>query len=170
MLVRDVTLMKQYNFNAVRTSHYPNDPRWLDLCDEYGLYVIDEANIESHALHNFLCKETRYTTAWLDRVMRMVVRDKNHPAIIFWSLGNESGYGPNHGAAAGWVREYDPTRPLHYEGAISKGQSHLTWAHGSAGTDIICPMYESVEKLIEWSELVTEHYSSECCGTNPRGR
>jgi beta-galactosidase len=169
MLVRDVTLMKQYNFNAVRASHYPNDPRWLDLCDEYGLYVIDEANIESHALHNFLCKETRYATAWLDRVMRMVVRDKNHPSIIFWSLGNESGYGPNHAAAAGWVREYDPTRPLHYEGAISKEQSHLTWAHGSLGTDVICPMYASIEKLIEWSELVTENYSSECAGTNPRG-
>jgi beta-galactosidase len=166
MLVRDVTLMKQFNFNAVRTSHYPNDPRWLDLCDEYGLYVIDEANIEAHALHNLLCKETRYATAWLDRVMRMVLRDKNHPSIIFWSLGNESGYGPNHAAAAGWVREYDPTRPLHYEGAISKGQSHLTWAHGSPGTDVICPMYETIEKLIEWSELVTEYFESESSGTN----
>jgi beta-galactosidase len=157
-LVKDVTLMKQFNFNAVRTSHYPNDPRWLDLCDEHGLYVIDEANLESHDFHNFLCHDTRYATAWLDRVMRMVVRDKNHPAIIFWSLGNESGYGPNHGAAAGWVRDYDPSRPLHYEGAISKGQSHLTWAHGSLGTDVICPMYSSLEELSDWSDFVTKHY------------
>jgi beta-galactosidase len=157
-LVKDVTLMKRFNFNAVRTSHYPNDPRWLDLCDEHGLYVIDEANLESHDFHNFLCHDPRYATAWLDRVMRMVVRDKNHPAIIFWSLGNESGYGPNHGAAAGWVRDYDPSRPLHYEGAISKGQSFTTWAHHGAGTDIICPMYSSLEELSDWSDFVTKHH------------
>ncbi|MDF3055798.1 MAG: beta-galactosidase [Rariglobus sp.] len=157
-LVKDVTLMKQFNFNAVRTSHYPNDPRWLDLCDEHGLYVIDEANIESHDFHNSLCKDPRFATAWLDRAMRMVVRDKNHASIIFWSLGNESGYGPNHAAAAGWIREYDPTRPLHYEGAISKGQSSTTWAHGSLGTDIICPMYASIQELTEWSDLVTKNY------------
>ncbi|MFA6288027.1 MAG: glycoside hydrolase family 2 TIM barrel-domain containing protein [Opitutaceae bacterium] len=157
-LVKDVTLMKQFNFNAVRTSHYPNDPRWLDLCDEHGLYVIDEANIESHDFHNSLCKDPRFATAWLDRAMRMVVRDKNHPAIIFWSLGNESGYGPNHAAAAGWIREYDPSRPLHYEGAISKGQSSSSWAHGSLGTDIICPMYAGIQELTDWSELVTKHY------------
>ncbi len=160
-LLEDVRLMKRFNFNAVRTSHYPNDPRWLDLCDEYGLYVIDEANAESHDFHNWLCQDSRYATAWLDRVMRMVIRDKNHPAIIFWSLGNESGYGPNHAAAAAWVREYDPTRPLHYEGAISKGQSFLTWAHHALGTDVICPMYESLEKLEQWSDLVTAHWKSE---------
>jgi beta-galactosidase len=158
-LVKDVTLMKQFNFNAVRTSHYPNDARWLDLCDEHGLYVIDEANIESHDFHNFLCKETRYATAWLDRAMRMVVRDKNHPAIIFWSLGNESGYGPNHAAAAGWIREYDPSRPIHYEGAISKGQSFASWAHNSLGSDVICPMYSSLQELSDWSDFVTKHYS-----------
>ena len=157
-LVRDVTLMKQFNFNAVRCSHYPNDPRFLDLCDEHGLYVIDEANIESHDFHNFLCKDTRFATAWLDRVMRMVVRDKNHASIILWSLGNESGYGPNHGAAAGWVREYDPARPLHYEGAISKGQTSSTWAHGSLCTDVICPMYSTLRELEEWSDLVSRHY------------
>ena len=157
-LVKDVTLMKQFNFNAVRTSHYPNDPRWLELCDEHGLYVIDEANAESHDFHNYLCKDTRYATPWLDRVMRMVVRDKNHPSIIFWSLGNESGYGPNHASAAGWVREYDPSRPLHYEGAISKGQSFASWAHNSSGTDVICPMYSSLQELSDWSDFVTKHY------------
>jgi beta-galactosidase len=168
-LVKDVTLMKRFNFNAVRTSHYPNDPRFLDLCDEHGLYLIDETNAESHDFHNHLCQDPRYATSWLDRVMRMVVRDKNHPSIIFWSLGNESGYGPNHAAAAGWVRDYDPTRPLHYEGAISKGQSLLTWAHGSAATDIICPMYSSIEELAKWSDLVTAHYSAARESTNPSG-
>ncbi len=158
-MLEDVRLMRRFNFNAVRTSHYPNDPRWLDLCDEYGLYVIDEANAESHDFHNWLCQDTRYATAWLDRVMRMVVRDKNHPSIIFWSLGNESGYGPNHAAAAAWVRAYDPSRPVHYEGAISKGQSFVTWAHNAPGSDIICPMYESLEKLKQWSDLVTEHWT-----------
>jgi len=157
-LLQDVTLMKQFNFNAVRTSHYPNDPRWLDLCDEYGLYVIDEANAESHDFHNYLCKDPRYAASWLDRALRMVIRDKNHPSIIFWSLGNESGYGPNHAAAAAWIREYDPTRPLHYEGAISKGQSYFTWAYHSLGTDIICPMYESIADLARWSDFVTKHY------------
>ncbi len=168
ILVRDVQLMKQFNFNAVRCSHYPNDPRWLDLCDEYGLYVIDEANLEAHDYYNQLCFDPRYATAWLDRVMRMVVRDKNHPAIVLWSLGNESGYGPHHDAAAGWVRHYDPARPLHYESAINTGQTKLTFAHGSAATDIICPMYASVEKLAEWSDLVSKNYHP-APDRNPRG-
>jgi beta-galactosidase len=156
MMRRDALLMKQFHFNAVRTSHYPNDPRWLDLCDELGLYVVDEANIEAHDFHNSLCHNTRYATAWLDRTMRMVVRDKNHPSIIFWSLGNESGFGPNHAAAAGWVRAYDPSRPLHYEGAISIGQSSLTWAHGAAATDVICPMYSDPASLERWSDLCSK--------------
>jgi beta-galactosidase len=155
-MLQDVQMMKQHNINAVRTSHYPNDPRWLDLCDEYGLYVIDEANLESHDFHNVLCRDERFATAWLDRVMRMVVRDKNHPSIIAWSLGNESGYGPNHDAAAGWVRHYDPTRLLHYEGAISEGQSRLSFAHGTRVTDLICPMYAHVDALVRWSDLCTE--------------
>lgn len=154
---KDARLMKQFNFNAVRTSHYPNDPVWLDICDRYGFYVIDEANIESHDFHNLICRDTRYATAFLDRVMRMVVRDKNHPSVIMWSLGNESGYGPNHDAAAGWVRHYDPSRLIHYEGAISKGQSKLTFAHGSLATDVIAPMYESIAILERWSRMVTEY-------------
>ena len=112
--------MKQFNVNAVRTSHYPNDPYWLDLCDRFGLYVVDEANIESHAYYDELCRDPRYATAFVERVANMVERDKNHPSVILWSLGNESGYGPNHDAAAGWVRARDPSRPLHYEGAIRR--------------------------------------------------
>ncbi|RRJ98055.1 DUF4981 domain-containing protein [Opitutaceae bacterium TAV4] len=154
---RDVTLMKQFNFNAVRAAHYPNDPRWLDLCDQHGLYVIDEANVEAHGLRNQLAHDSRYATAFLDRVMRMVARDKNHPSIIAWSLGNESGHGPNIDASAGWVRAADPTRPLHYEGAITKRQMRRTWDQGAAVTDLICPMYPSVAELTEWSDLVTRH-------------
>ncbi|NBD38762.1 MAG: beta-galactosidase, partial [Verrucomicrobia bacterium] len=108
----DARLMKALNLNAVRTSHYPADPRWYDICDKVGLYVVDEANIESHAFHNTLCRDPAYATAFLERVKRMVLRDKNHPCVLLWSLGNESGYGPNHDAAAAWTRHYDPGRPL----------------------------------------------------------
>jgi beta-galactosidase len=153
----DAVTMKRHNINAVRTSHYPNDPRWLDICDELGLYVIDEANAESHAFLNQLCHDPRYATAWLDRAMRMVMRDKNHPCVIAWSLGNESGYGPTHDAAAGWIRHYDDTRPLHYEGAISRNQTLSTWAHGSPATDFVCPMYASIAALCEWSRFVDRH-------------
>ncbi len=139
---RDVRLMKRFNVNAVRTSHYPNDPYWLDLCDRYGLYVVDEANVEAHAYYDELCRDPRYTTAFVSRVQNMVERDKNHPSVILWSLGNESGYGPNHDAAAGWVRRRDPARPLHYEGAIARD-----WTAGRAATDIVCPMYADVAAI-----------------------
>lgn len=154
---RDAVLMKQHNINAVRTSHYPNDSRWLDLCDELGLFVIDETNAESHAFLNQLCHDPRYATPWLDRAMRMVMRDKNHPCVIAWSLGNESGYGPPHDAAAGWIRHYDNTRPLHYEGAVSRNQTLSTWAHGSPASDFVCPMYASIDELRQWSRFVDRH-------------
>ena len=118
-VLQDVRVLKAFNVNAVRTSHYPPDPYFLDLCDTYGLYVIDEANIEAHANYTTLCDDPRYQAAFLDRVSRMVLRDRNHPSIIGWSLGNETGYGANHDAAAGWVRRVDPTRVVHYEGAIA---------------------------------------------------
>ena len=114
----DALTMKAHNVNAVRTSHYPNDPYWLDLCDELGFYVIDETNIENHALLR-LSSEIRVANAYFERVRNMYERDKNHPSVIIWSLGNESGYGPNHDAMAGWLRRIDPTRPIHYEGAIN---------------------------------------------------
>lgn len=147
---RDVRLLKQLNFNAVRTSHYPNHPYFLHLCDRHGLYLIDEANIEAHAFHNVLCKEPRYSGAFFDRVKNMVLRDKNHASVLFWSLGNESGYGPNHEAPAAWTRSYDPSRLLHYEGAISKYQSRSSWHAGHSVTDVICPMYPSCDELLEW--------------------
>jgi beta-galactosidase len=144
---KDIVLMKQFNVNAVRTSHYPNDPYWYDLCDEYGLYVVDEANIEAHAYYWQMCNDTRYTVAFVERCKRMVLRDKNHPSIIFWSLGNESGYGFNHDAAAGWIRKFDPSRPLHYEGAIAVVSK---FDQGNAATDVVCPMYTSTESAIGW--------------------
>lgn len=161
MMRRDICLMKSFNFNAVRCAHYPPDPHWLELCDELGLYVIDEANIETHDFHNQLCHDSRFAAAWLDRVMRMVLRDRNHPSIILWSLGNESGYGANHDAAAGWVRGTDSSRPLHYEGAISKWQSHLSYADGARVTDVICPMYPELEDLRTWARLVAQSGEAE---------
>lgn len=148
---RDIRLLKQHNVNAVRTSHYPNDPYFYDLCDRHGLYVIDEANLESHAFHNTICHEPRYAIAFLDRVKNMVERDKNHTSIIFWSLGNESGHGANHEAAAAWVRRYDPSRLLHYEGGISIHQTKATWHAGHGVTDIICPMYPGHDELRAWA-------------------
>ncbi|WP_282135715.1 glycoside hydrolase family 2 TIM barrel-domain containing protein [Seonamhaeicola maritimus] len=113
----DVKLLKQFNFNAVRTSHYPNDPYFYDLCDKYGIYVMDEANLETHGVRGLLSNVPNWSNAYLERAVRMVERDKNHPSIVMWSLGNESGTGPNHAAMAGWIKEFDPTRYIHYEGA-----------------------------------------------------
>lgn len=115
-MMRDVELMKQHNLNAVRTSHYPNDPFFYDLCDRYGLYVMDEANIETHKGGGHLSASPAYATAMLDRVIRMVERDKNHPSIISWSLGNEAATGPAHAAMAAWIRQRDPSRFIHNEG------------------------------------------------------
>jgi beta-galactosidase len=151
LMRQDILLMKQFNINAVRCSHYPNDPAFYDLCDEYGLYVVDEANIESHAFNFDMCRDPHYTAAFVDRVRNMVERDKNHPCIIAWSLGNESGYGPNHDAAAGWVRHADPTRVLHYEGAIAR-EFGRDWDQGHLATDLICPMYPSLDSIIAWSD------------------
>jgi beta-galactosidase len=143
----DLVAMKAANMNAVRCSHYPNDHRFYDLCDELGLYVVDEANVESHAWNLSLCHDERYTSAIVERVARMVLRDRNHPSVIVWSLGNESGYGAVHDAAAAWVRAVDPSRPLHYEGAIMEDIDAAAPA-----TDIVCPMYTPVHELVAWSE------------------
>ncbi len=122
---RDVIMMKQFNFNSIRTSHYPNDPYLYELCDKYGLYVVDEANIETHHSGSYLTNRPEWSNAFLERGVRMVVRDRNHPSIIMWSLGNESGSGASHAAMSGWIKEYDPTRPIHYEGAQGQHDSPL---------------------------------------------
>ncbi|MBI4927765.1 MAG: DUF4981 domain-containing protein, partial [Anaerolineae bacterium] len=140
-MVKDITLMKQHNINTVRTSHYPNDPRWLDLCDVYGLYVIDEADLETHGFYpagnpNRISDDPEWETAYVDRAIRMVERDKNHASVIIWSLGNESCYGRNHDAMAAWIRSADNTRFIHYEGA---GPAPMV--------DLVSVMYPTVEKL-----------------------
>ncbi len=147
LMRKDVEVLKNHNVNAVRTSHYPPDAYFFDLCDEYGLWCIDETNIETHHYYNDLCNDPQYAAAFLDRGSRMVLRDRNHPCIFSWSLGNESGYGPNHDAMAAWMRKADPTRVIHYEGA-----TYASWDDGHVGTDLICPMYPSIEKMVQWAE------------------
>lgn len=153
-MLKDIRLLKQFNFNAVRCAHYPNDPHWYDLCDEYGILVMDEANIESHDYYDQLCRDPRYTAAFVDRVQRMVLRDKNHPCIFAWSLGNESGYGPNHDAAAAWIRHIDPNRIVHYEGITREefGQTEVWFVanRGLIASDLFSPMYPEVEDMIRF--------------------
>ncbi|RZB16814.1 DUF4981 domain-containing protein [Streptomyces sp. F001] len=139
----DLVLLKRFGFNAIRTAHYPNDPSLYDLADELGFYVVDEADIESHDHAHEIAGDPRYLNAFVDRVSRMVLRDKNHPSVIIWSLGNESDYGANHDAAAGWVRRHDPTRPVQYEGAAKRG-----WADPDVASDIACPMYAPIEECV----------------------
>ena len=156
-MVRDLQLLKEHNFNAVRTSHYPNMEDWYELCDRYGIYLMDEANIESHCFYDSLCSESSYLSAFLGRVRRMAERDKNHPSVIIWSLGNESGWGSNHEAAAAWLRHYDPSRLLFYEGAtrpIGGGQRNPTLeslCQGRTVTDIVGPMYPPIELITDFA-------------------
>ena len=144
---QDLLELKRWNFNAVRTSHYPNDAAFLDLCDELGFYVIGEANIESHAFISSICNDTRYLTAFVDRVGRMVQRDIHHPSVVMWSLGNESGAGTNHEAVAAFARSFDPSRPLHYEGGI-RGN----WMGSHSLTDVIAPMYPAINAIKEYAK------------------
>lgn len=141
-MIHDIMVMKQYNVNAVRTSHYPNQPAWYDLCDRYGIYVIDEANIESHGMgygEASLAKKPEWAAAHMDRTVRMVERDKNHASIVTWSLGNEAGDGPNFVATYSWIKQRDPSRPVQYERA-----------ERAAHTDIVCPMYLRPEGVAEY--------------------
>jgi beta-galactosidase len=142
---RDIELMKQSNINAVRTCHYPNDPRWYELCDEYGLYLVDEANIESHGMGygpESLAKDPAWGPAHLDRIERMIERDKNHPSVIIWSLGNEAGDGVNFEKAYAWLKKRDPSRPVQYERAELRPH-----------TDIYCPMYASIEEIVKYASV-----------------
>ena len=144
---QDLLELKRWNFNAVRTSHYPNDAAFLDLCDELGFYVIGEANIESHAFISSICNDTKYLSAFVDRVARMIQRDVHHPSVVMWSLGNESGAGTNHEAAAAYARSFDPSRPLHYEGGI-RGN----WMGSHSLTDVIAPMYPTINAIREYAK------------------
>ncbi len=159
-LRQDVLAMKRFHFNAVRTAHYPNDPAFYELCDEHGLYVVDEANVESHAFLQSLCRDPRYEHAMLDRVLRMARRDKNHACVVLWSLGNESGYGPVHDAASAALRHYDPTRPIAYEGSIGASRARRALAgeeperalyEPHRAVDVIAPMYPEIDEIVRWA-------------------
>ena len=160
LMIQDIMLLKQFNFNAVRSAHYPNDNLWYDLCDEYGLYVMEEANIESHDFYDTTCRDPRYSFAFLDRCMRMVHPKKNHACIFQWSLGNETGYGPNHDMMAGYLRGLDPGRLVHYEGAVrqewGQGATDFTPHKGALVTDTYGPMYPTIEDMLDWVEQVDD--------------
>lgn len=143
-MVQDIQIMKQFNINAVRTCHYPDNNLWYELCDKYGLYVVAEANLESHGMgygERTLAKRADYRKAHLERNQRNVQRSFNHPSIIFWSLGNEAGFGSNFEDAYRWVKAEDPSRPVQYE-----------QAHGNEFTDIFCPMYAGYEKVEKYAQ------------------
>lgn len=168
---QDLMLMKEYNFNAIRTAHYPNDPYLYDLADEVGLYVVDEANIECHGHYDNICREHSFTGAMLDRAQRLVIRDQNHPSIIGWSLGNEAGYAANHTMIYGWIKGYDSSRFVQYEGAHrpiwgqlpvreegkttnSSSICHYERKDAGLGTDIVCPMYPSITEITLWADEI----------------
>ena len=159
-MLRDIRLMKRHNINAVRTSHYPNEPAWYDLCDRYGLYLIDEANIESHGMGyapaRTLANNPEWKAAHMDRTVRMVERDKNHPSVIIWSLGNEAGDGVNFEATCAWINQRDPSRPVQYEQAGRK-----------AHTDIFCPMYARPKGMADYASKPQTRPSS-CANTPTR--
>lgn len=143
-MIQDIQIMKMFNLNAVRTCHYPDNNLWYELCDQYGLYVVAEANIESHGMgygKNTLAKREDYKKAHLERNQRNVQRCFNHPSVIIWSLGNEAGYGPNFEVAYDWVKAEDPSRAVQYERAGTKGK-----------TDIYCPMYADYQWCENYSK------------------
>ncbi len=147
LMIRDIELMKQHNVNAVRTSHYPNDPVWYDLCDRYGLYLVDETNLETHGFgadpRNRIAHDPVWQPAMIDRMQRMLERDKNHPSVIIWSMGNEAGDGPNFEAAYKSIKARDASRPVHYEG---------TTAHGGSNADVNSFMYPTPKQVVENAE------------------
>lgn len=153
-MVEDIKLMKQHNINAVRTAHYPDDPRFYALCDEYGLYVIDEADLETHGFTimndwSRLSNDPEWEHAYVDRMERMVERDKNHPSVIIWSLGNESGFGRNHHAMSRWAKQRDETRLIHYENESRDllNASGYDPQEENVAADMFSTMYTSTEQL-----------------------
>jgi beta-galactosidase len=154
LMLKDIQLMKQHNINAVRTSHYPNDPMWLKLCDEYGLYVVDEANVEIHGMGvlpgkidttNHPAYQPEWAPAIMDRIKRMLERDKNHPSVIIWSMGNECGNGNVFHDAYNWIKQRDKTRPVLFEQALED------W-----NTDIVSPMYPSIKYMKDYAKDITK--------------
>ena len=159
-MIQDIKIMKQLNINAVRTCHYPDDPRWYDLCDQYGIYLTAESNLESHGMgyrEKTLAKNAAFEKMHIERQEGNMITYKNHPSIIVWSLGNEAGYGPNFEKAYDWVKAYDKTRPCQFEQARHDGK-----------TDIFCPMYLGYEDCVKYAqgEWVTRWVASRSTGTS----
>ena len=155
-MIQDIKIMKQMNINAVRTCHYPDDPRWYDLCDEYGIYLTAESNLESHGMgyrEKTLAKNALFELAHIERQEGNMITYKNHPSIIVWSLGNEAGYGPNFEKAYDWVKAFDKTRPCQYERAELEGK-----------TDIFCPMYMGYEDCEKYSKNEAANYKGTSVG------
>ena len=153
-MLADIRLLKQFNFNAVRTSHYPNDVRWYELCDEYGIYVMDEANIEAHDNYTTICRDPRWRSAFVERVSNMILRDRSHACIFSWSLGNETGNGENHAAAAEAARRLGGNRILHHEGEVKDRwvQTGNIYVGGhNRHNDLVDPMYPSIAEMIQWA-------------------
>lgn len=156
-MIKDITLMKQHNINTVRTSHYPPDPFWLELCDKYGLYVIDEADLETHCMnqvddYDALSVDPMWKDVYVDRAERMYERDKNHPSILMWSLGNESLSGDNHRAMAQWIKQRDSVTPIHYEGANYK--SRFFKKNATYGEDFD---YSTIDDYLDIHSRMYEH-------------
>lgn len=162
-MIEDVLLMKRHNINAVRTSHYPDDPRWYDLCDEYGLYLIDECDLETHGFDRVPnwqgnpAGDPAWRDACVDRMARMVQRDKNHPSVVMWSLGNESNFGANHIAMAEYARAADPTRPIHYEGD-----------YGLETADVHSRMYPHVDEVTDLANLSDDELKEKYKAVHPQ--
>jgi len=150
-MIQDIKLMKENNINAVRTSHYPNQERWYELCNQYGLYVVDEANIEAHGMrfhpekYGFIANDSTWTEQWIDRGRRMVERDKNQPCVIMWSMGNEAGDGSNFEKLYNWIKSRDQSRPVVYEPAGIKKH-----------TDVVFPMYKDINFISDYAETKPE--------------
>ena len=171
-MIEDIRIMKEMNINAVRTSHYPNDPQWYELCDRYGIYVVDEANVESHGMgygDNTLAKAPAYAQAHMERNRRMVLRDKNHPSVIIWSMGNESAYGCTFEEALAWTKSFDPRRLTHYESAQYRSKNRK---YDFSNIDMFSNMYPSLESIQEYLDnepdkpyIMCEY--SHCMGNGP---
>jgi beta-galactosidase/evolved beta-galactosidase subunit alpha len=153
-MIEDLTLMKQHNINAIRTAHYPNDPRFYELCDQFGFYVIDETDLECHGFvyidqPHLLSDDPAWQAAYIDRMERLVERDKNHPSVIMWSLGNESGFGQNHVAMYEWAKRRDPSRLVHYEGETREIMNECNYVpdRDPIATDVHTTMYTPIEKM-----------------------
>ncbi|MBQ7822222.1 MAG: DUF4981 domain-containing protein [Clostridia bacterium] len=154
-MLRDLLIMKRHNVNMVRTSHYPNDPRFTALCDKLGIYVVDESDLETHGMHSIgnrsgISNDPAYLESYIDRAERMVERDKNHPCVLMWSLGNESGYGENHKAMSRYMKKRDSSRFVHYEGA------HLGYCNGVQQVDIV----DIESRMYEWVEGVEKYLNN----------